>query len=341
MKKARGGEVFRWLERLQEYDFTAEHRPGKSHSNADALSRWPWSHVQDCPCSSSQRTRKRVSAITLRSSHWSPEMVREAQHEDPATNHVLTRLSRNPCKPISDGLKSKSHTLRAIWAKFELLEVQNGLYRIKLLPEQSRPSRIVLPNKLVRPLIQELLDGITGAHLGQEKTLSKVKSRFWRPCLSTIIREYCQACLTCAKCKPRQKAKAPLQPMTTGYPMQRVHMDMAGPLPKTKKGNMYILTVQCSFTKWIEAYPMRNQRAVTCTRAFIHNWVCRYGVPDRIHSDQGRNFESTIYKEIYHLFHMDKSRTTPYHPEGNGQIKNFHRILKSLLKAKAEEDPHD
>ena len=118
---------------------------------------------------------------------------------------------------------------------------------------------------------------------------------------------------------------------------------MIGALPKTKKGNMYILTVQlkCSLTKWIEAYPMRNQRTVTCTSAFIHNWVCCYGVPDRIHLDQGSKFESTINKEICQLLHVSKSKTTRYHLEGIGQIENFHRTSKGMLKVKAEEEPHD
>lgn len=228
------GQVARWIERLQEYDFTVEHRPGKSHSNADALSRRPWRHVHNCPCSSNQGMHSQISAITIGSSHWSLEMVRQAQHEDPDINDVLTRMSQNSCKPSPDELKSKSHTLRAIWSQFELLEVQNGLLRIKSSPDQSFPSRIVLSNKLVK----EMHDGVPGAHLGKDKTLSKVKTRFWRPGLSTTVRKYCQACLTCGKCKPRRKARAPLQPMTTGYPMQSVHMDVVGPLPKTKKGNM-------------------------------------------------------------------------------------------------------
>lgn len=89
--------------------------------------------------------------------------------------------------------------------------------------------------------------------------------------------------------------------------MQRVHMDIVGPLPKSKKGNLYILTVQCSFTKWVEAYPLRNQRAVTCASVFVKNWVSRYGVPESIHSDQGRNFESNVFKEMCQLLQMKKT----------------------------------
>ena len=100
-------------------------------------------------------------------------------------------------------------------------------------------------------------------------------------------------------------------------------MDIVGPLPRTRKGNRYILTVQCSFTKRVEAYPISNQRATTCARVFIKNWVYRYGVPDSIHSDQGMNFQSKVFKQMYELLQMKPTRTIAYHPQCNGQIEKL------------------
>ena len=73
----------------------------------------------------------------------------------------------------------------------------------------------------------------------------------------------------------------------------------------------------------------------------MKNWVCRYGVPDSIHSDQGRNFESQVFEEMCHLLEINKTRSTAYHPEGNGQIENLHKTLKSMLKARVEDDPQN
>ena len=118
--------------------------------------------------------------------------------------------------------------------------------------------------------------------------------------------------------------------------MQRVHIDIVGPLPRSKKGNCYILTLQCSYTKWAEAFPLKNQKPATCARAIIDGWVNRYGVPDDIYSDQGRNFESQVFKEMCQLLGIRKTRTTAYHPAGNGQGENWNRTLKGLLKAKVD-----
>jgi hypothetical protein len=115
--------------------------------------------------------------------------------------------------------------------------------------------------------------------------------------------------------------------------------DIVGPLPRSKRGNIYILTVQDAFTKWPDAYPLRNQRAKTVARTLFHRWIATHGCPDTLHSDQGRNFESKLLKELLKILQIRKTRTTAYHPSGNGQVESFNRTLKNILRCCLHEAP--
>ena len=121
--------------------------------------------------------------------------------------------------------------------------------------------------------------------------------------------------------------------------MEGIHIDIVAPLPRSRRGNRHILTVQCSFTKRAKVFAMSNQRATTSAKVLVRNWICRFGVPDSIHSDQGRNFESKTFSRIYQLLSINKMRTSAYHPEGNGQVEKLHKSLRSMLKARVEDNP--
>ena len=232
---------------------------------------------------------------------------------------VVDQLLREWKKPTDKEVRPLSRATRELWAQWELLELREGVLYLRS-PERapSAKSRMVLPQKLVKESRMEMHDGLAGAHLGIMKTLKKMKTEFWSPSVTKEVHRYCSSCLTCAKCKNRPKSKAPLHPIPSGTPMQRIHTDIVGPLPRSRRGNPYILTVQYSFTKWAEGYAIPNQRAKTCARVLVKNWICRYGVPDSIHSDQGKSIESQEFEEMCHLLNINKTRSTAYHPEGNG-----------------------
>ena len=100
--------------------------------------------------------------------------------------------------------------------------------------------------------------------------------------------------------------------------MQRVAMDILGPLPETDRHNMYILVISDYFTKWSEAIPLPNICAETVAREFIHRFVCQFGAPDSLHTDQDKNFDSMLIKEVCQLLGIDKTRMTAYHPQTCG-----------------------
>ena len=103
-------------------------------------------------------------------------------------------------------------------------------------------------------------------------------------------------------------------------------------VPPSLQGNQYILVAQDYFSKWPFAWPMADQKAERIVRILRDHVFTVVGPPERLHSDQGRNFESHILTELCRAFNITKSRTTPYHPMGDGLVERMNRTLLSLLR---------
>ena len=121
--------------------------------------------------------------------------------------------------------------------------------------------------------------------------------------------------------------------MLVGAPLDRLATDILGPFPESTKGNKYILAVTDYFTKWVEVYAIPDQSAITCAEVILDEFIGRYGCPYNIHSDQGRNYESTVFMELCRLLEIQKTQTSPYNPRCNGQVERFNRTLVSMIKS--------
>lgn len=114
--------------------------------------------------------------------------------------------------------------------------------------------------------------------------------------------------------------------------MERVHLDFLGPLPKTRRGNEYILMMVDQFTKWVECVPLPTQTAEETAHAAVDHFFSRFGFPLQVFSDQGRNFESKLFTELCRVLEIHKARTTPYRPSANGQVERYNRTLMDAVR---------
>ena len=123
--------------------------------------------------------------------------------------------------------------------------------------------------------------------------------------------------------------------------MQIIAVDILGPLPKSAVGNSYILVVGDYFTRWMEAYDIKNQEAATVAQKLVDEIFCRFSTPEQLHSDQGSQFESQLISEICKIMNINKSHTTPYHPQGDGLVERFNRTLLDMLATTSHKHPLD
>jgi transposase InsO family protein len=104
-------------------------------------------------------------------------------------------------------------------------------------------------------------------------------------------------------------------------PFERIAIDVAGPFPLSDQRNRYLLIAMDYFTKWPEAYALPNQEVSTVAEALVTNFFCRFGIPQELHSDQDRNFESRLLQEILQRVGVNKTRTTPLHSQSDGMVE--------------------
>ena len=114
------------------------------------------------------------------------------------------------------------------------------------------------------------------------------------------------------------------------YPFDHIGIDFMGPLPMSN-GNKHILVIGDHFTKWYWAIPLLDQTAVSTANVLVDHWINRFGCPHSLHSDQGRNFESKLLEQLLHFLKVDKTRTTPFHPQSNAVIERLKKTLQNML----------
>lgn len=157
--------------------------------------------------------------------------------------------------------------------------------------------------------------------------------------MSSDVRRWCKECDICARAKTGPGlGRSSLCQSVTGAPLDRIGIDIVGPLPVTNDGNEYIIVLCDYFTKWVEAYAVPDHQALTVGDKVVNEFICTFGVPKQIHTDQGREFESELFSVLCKKLGIEKTRTTPYRPQSDGLVERFNRTLQQMLTSYANDN---
>lgn len=262
---------------------------------------------------------------------WQPVEIRQQQLEDKNIGPIMAAVETGR-RPQWEEVSSKPSSSKTLWSQWKRLELHGGMLYRKWEEGQKPLYQLIIPDSKKEEIMKFYHDVPTAAHLGVEKTVQKVKESFYWPGMKDFIQNYCRQCDLCFARKPKsRKEKAPLGSYLVGEPMERIAIDILGPLPITKNRNRFILVITDMFTKWTEAVAIPTQESTTVAKALVDNFICRFGSPLQLHSDQGRNFESNLFKDVCSFLGIDKTRTTSFRPQSNGQVERFNRTLAAML----------
>ena len=273
------------------------------------------------------------------------EVIRDLQAKDETTQKFI-QLKRmyGREKPPARVRQAQSEAVKALIAQWPIMAVEdNLLYRCGYGPDQQVLRRqLYLPPKLRLLVFYCLHASPVSGHLGEKRMQARMMHRYYWPGYTSDIIRWCQQCHTCQQRKPGMgKAKNRLYQVPATYPLERVHLDVLTVKPASHYGNTHILVVTDSFTRWTEAYPIWDQKAATIADKLVREFICRFGVPHSIHTDQHPDFESALFQEVMRLLDIDKTRTSPYRPQSDGQPERFNRTLIAMLSMFVQENQAD
>ena len=343
----------RWIASLSDYNFTIRYRSGSRNADADGLSRRQECETEertlfpdvikavsmsvsvDCPFIDSvyvsddsepaQHLIQDIPEQLLQSHGLTSKDWRKAQLDDPTLSVIVRSLETGlpaPLKRDVDPAFDKRYLKE--WDK---LLISNGVLHRKVVLNGQDFMQLVLPPVFREDIFTALHDDL--GHQGRDRTMSLIKQRCFWPGMDTYIKNKVASCGRCIRRKTGSD-RAELVSITSTAPMEIVCLDFLS-IERSKGGFEKVLVITDHFSRYAQAIPTRNETAKTTARVLFDHFIVHYGFPARIHSDQGANFESNLIKELCKIAMVEKSRTTPYHPMGNGQVERFNQTLLKML----------
>ena len=253
------------------------------------------------------------------------QLIQEQQTDPEISKLIFRALPKDEISQVPMCYDIKNRILIRKWRPFD----------VPADDEWAVYHQIVVPKSYRHEILSIAHESPMSGHLRINKTYHKIINHFYWPGLKSDVSKYCKTCHTCQMVgKPNQTIpKAQLQPIPAfDEPFSRIFIDCVGPLPRTKSGNEYLLTIRCTSTRFPEAIPLRNIKTKSIVKALIKLFTF-VGLPKSVQSDQRSNFMSGIFQQVMHELGIKQYRSSAYHPESQGALKRFLQTLKNMIRS--------
>ena len=350
------GMLARWLAKLQQFHFDIIHRPGAQHGNADGLSRCPQCDRGACapninidpsdpeqPYASScigssldseliplESGETCMAAVMITQSDNS-KLITAAQMTDSDITIVRNWFIAGKFPARAQDFAPASHDLKSYWVGRRSLFLDDKSILWRNRSDTSSRAQLVVPRSLRDTIFNDSHHTTYGGHFGITHTHTKLQLHYFWPGMSDFIRDRISACHKCVARKSPVNRHHPMGHVPVSGKFERVAMDLLDVSVISTKGYKYILVVCDYFTKYTEAYPLKDKTARSVVDALMDVWLPRYGFPLFLHSDQGKEFDNVMIHKLSELLGTVKTKTTPYHPRSDGLVERFNRTLLAML----------
>ena len=338
----------RWVNELSNYNFNIKYRRGKENIDADYLSRRPMDisefkklckHTIDRKAFASSWQKSEVcsalvngvsvAALTLDANEEivavSREELKRAQIGDEVISSVYKAVAAG-CKPKREEWKELSWKSKILMKNFGKLSLINGV----LMRKTVKYNQLVLPRAYHQMVFTQLHERM--GHLGHERVVELCQQRFYWPHMSADVKQYIQKKCRCVANKaPNVKERAPLVPIEATHPFQIVSVDYLK-LDQCKNKFQFILVVTDHYTRFCQLYATKSKSSKAAAEKLFNEFILQFGYPERIHHDQGPEFNSNLFAALHRLTGIRSSNTTPYHPAGDGQVERLNRTIVNMFK---------
>ena len=337
------GRLCRWALQLQGFEFEIKYSAGKNHTEIDSLSRNPLpASLKDLDKEYFKNTI--VQPVLMAYDALPGSEVPTRDYHEPSRIYPFITFEQNADPELKE-IIDKVNNLEGE----EQIKDNYVIFKDVLYKRQEKGGRVryllCVPKSKVRDVIFAHHDSAFSGHIGREKTLANIKSKYHWKTIYDDVAKYVNSCQRCQLFKLSNQRRAGLAqplPIPSG-PLQEIAMDNCGPFKRTKAGNRFILTICCRMSKFAVGIAVPDKSSKTTMQALQDHFLFKYGICKSILSDRATNFGSNYCRDFYAYYGIKFLPTVSYNPEANGQCENLNKFIKtcvsiSTFKCKLEWD---